>query len=124
MEMYPSDLEEAEWSLIKPLIIFKRKGIKCEENVVRLKLNGILYVLKTGCQWRMLPKEYGHWNKVYSQFKRWRKSSIFDKILNVLNRKVRIKAGKEESPSLMIIDAQSVKTVQKGGLKDTMLVRK
>jgi transposase len=96
------------------MIIFKRRGIKCEESEVLKKLNGILYVLKSGCQWRMLPKEYGDWNKVYSQFKRWRKTDIFENILMALNEKVRIKYGKEASPSVLIIDTQSVKTVQKG----------
>lgn len=122
--MYPSDLNNKEWLLIKPLIIFKRKGIKCAESEVRVKIDGILYALKTGCQWRMLPKEYGHWNKVYSQFKRWRKSGLFEEILRVLNAKVRIKFGKEDSPSLMIMDTQSVKTVQKGGRAVTTATRK
>lgn len=122
--MYPSDLKDEEWLVIKPLIMLKRRGVICGESKVRLKLNGILYVLKTGCQWRMLPKEYGHWRKVYSQFKRWKDSGIFEKILEVLNKKVRIKFGKEDSPSLMIIDTQSVKTVQKGGLKGMTETRK
>ena len=113
--MYPSDLKGMEWELIKPLILIKRRGIKCEERDVLNKLNGIFYVLKTGCQWRMLPKEYGHWNKVYSQFKRWRNTDIFNNILMALNQKVRIKAGRDATPSLMIIDTQSIKTVQKGG---------
>jgi transposase len=97
------------------LILLKRRGRKVEENEVRLKLNGILYSLKTGCQWRMLPHDFGNWNKVYSQFKRWRNTEIFKDILEKLNVKVRMKNGKKETPSLLIMDTQSVKTVQKGG---------
>jgi len=82
---------------------------------VRKKLNGLLYLIKTGCQWRMLPKEYGDWRRIYSQFLRWRDSGILDKLLAALNKIMRVSKGKKATPSLMIIDTQSVKTVQIGG---------
>lgn len=113
--MYQSDLTDDEWSIIKPLILIKRRGRKVNENEVRLKFNGILYSLKTGCQWRQLPRDFGNWNKVYSQFKRWRNTDIFQDILHTLNVKVRLKYGKKETPSLLITDTQTAKTVQKGG---------
>ena len=85
------------------------------EQQLRNKLNGLLYLLKTGCQWRMIPKEYGSWKKIYAQFRRWRDSEVLEKALSAINKKVRISQGREETPSLIIIDTQSVKTVQKGG---------
>jgi putative transposase len=113
--MYPSDLTDKEWEIIKPLILIKKKGFKRAEHNVRCKLNAIFYVLKSGCQWRMLPKDYGDWQKNYSQFRRWRNTDIFQNILYKLNVKVRVKNGRKETPSLLIMDTQSIKTVQKGG---------
>lgn len=113
--MYKSDITDEEWSLIKELLIFKRRGPKVAEKEVRNKLNAMLYVLKTGCQWHMLPKEYGAVSKIYAQFQRWRDNGILEKILTYLNKKMRTAKGKEETPSLLIMDTQSVKTVQKGG---------
>ena|ERR1700712_6058762 len=122
--MYPSDVSDAEWDLLKPLLIFKRRGPKVPEVEVRKKLNGLLYLLKSGCQWLMLPKEYGHWSRVYAQMQRWRDAGLLESILSELNVKVRIAKGKEETPSLLIIDTQSVKTVQKGGLGAMTGIRK
>lgn len=114
--MYDSDIKDNEWSVVKKLLILiKRRGPKVPELEVRKKLNGLLYLIKTGCQWRMLPKEYGDWRRIYSQFLRWRDSGILDKLLAALNKIMRVSKGKKATPSLMIIDTQSVKTVQKGG---------
>ena len=113
--MYDSDLKDEEWLLVKQLLIFKRRGPKVPEAKVRNKINALLYILKTGCQWRMLPKEYGNWYTVYEQFRRWRDCGILEKALAILNKLVRGSKRKKSTPSLMIMDTQSVKTVQKGG---------
>jgi putative transposase len=113
--MYDSDLKEDEWLIVKKLILVKRRGPKVPEARVRNKLNALLYLLKTGCQWRMLPKEYGPWRTVYEQLRRWRDCGILEKLLAILNKLARGLKGKKATPSLMIMDTQSVKTVQKGG---------
>ena len=96
--MYDSDIKDKEWAIVKELLIVKRRGPKVPERELRNKLNGLLYLLKTGCQWRMLPKEYGPWGKIYQQFRRWRDSKILEKALSAINKKVRIGQGREETP--------------------------
>jgi transposase len=113
--MYDSDIKDDEWLIVKQLILVKRRGPKVSEAKVRNKLNALLYVLKTGCQWRMLPKEYGNWYTVYEQLRRWRDCGTLEKALAILNKIVRGFKRKKATPSLMIMDTQSVKTVQKGG---------
>jgi len=113
--VYPSDVSDGEWSVLREYFLFKRRGPKVRETEVRKKLNGILYILRSGCQWRMLPKEYGSWSRLYAQYQRWKASGLLAQIHDALRRRVREKAGKKPEPSVAIIDSQSVKTVQKGG---------
>ena len=112
---YPSDVSDRQWEVLRGYVLFKRRGPKVRESEVRRKLNGMLYVLRSGCQWRMLPKDYGAWSCVYAQYQRWQKAGMLERIHDGLRRQVREKAGKSAEPSVAIIDSQSVKTVQKGG---------
>ncbi len=73
-------------------------------------MNAILYLLKTGCQWRMIPKDFAPWESVYYYFSKWKNEGIIEELLDTLRSKVRIMAGRKESPSLGIIDSRSVKT--------------
>jgi putative transposase len=73
-------------------------------------MNAILYLLKTGCQWRMIPKDFAPWESVYYYFSKWKNEGIIEELLDKLRSKVRIMAGCKESPSLGIIDSRSVKT--------------
>jgi len=73
-------------------------------------MNAILYLLKTGCQWRMKPKDFAPWESVYYYFSKWKNEGIIEELLDKLRSKVRIMAGRKESPSLGIIDSRSVKT--------------
>ena len=73
-------------------------------------MNAILYLLKTGCQWRMIPKDFAPWESVYYYFSKWKNEGIIEELLDKLRSKVRIMAGRKESPSLGIIDSRSVKT--------------
>ena len=122
--MYDSDLNDNEWLLVKDVFIFKRRGPKVPEKKVRNKLNAFLYILRTGCQWRMLPKEYGNWHAIYEQLRRWRDCGILQKALAIINKLVRGFKGKQSTPSLMILDTQSIKTVQKGGRAVMTAIRK
>lgn len=108
---YISDIKDKEWKLIQDY--FKRKdprGRK-EKHSKRTILNAILYVVKGGIQWNMLPKDFPPYKTVYDYFSIWNKSGLWDKILTDLNRKVREKLARKPQPSYGIIDSQSVKNV-------------
>ncbi len=80
--------------------------------------------MKSGCQWRLSPKDFPPWQTVYDYYLRWRKNGKWQEIHDTLVKQVREKAGKKPAPTVGIIDSQSVKTVQKGDLKDMMPARR
>ncbi|PPE05325.1 transposase [Holospora curviuscula] len=111
--VYPSDLRDRDWELIKDHFATGKYG-NCAVHSRRSLVNGILYVVKTGCQWRMLPKDFPPWKTVYGYFRRLSKLGIWEKVLADLVKIKRLKSARNEHPSLLIIDAQSVKTSRKG----------
>ena len=120
---YPSDMTDAQWAIIEPLTLpFSRS--RPREHNIRLILNAIFYILRSGCQWRMLPKDFPPWKTVYDYYWRWRKNGKWDEIHAALRDMIRVSSGKDVIPSAAIIDSRSVRTVQKGGKEDTMLARK
>ena len=125
--MYPSDLKDEQWDLIKDLLPQSKslgpQGGRPSADL-RMIVNGMLYVLKTGCQWRFLPKEYGPWSTVYDYFREWRKANVWDNLLTVLRMKCREQSGKEASPTAAILDSQTVKTSLKGGHEAMMRVKR
>ncbi len=104
---YPSDVSDTQWQEIRLLFIGTRQ-CKWEK---RELLNAVLYMVKTGCQWRQLPHDFPPHQTVYSFYRRTMKSGAWDKILQYLVEKTREKAGRAAQPSYGIIDSQSVKTV-------------
>ena len=126
--MYPSDLTDNEWRLLKELI--DKHGPQPERGgrpriyELRTIVNAILYVNKTGCQWRQLPKEFPPWDTVYGYFRRWRHSGLWQRLWAELHERVRVHAGREPTPSVAVIDAQSVKTSGKGGKEALMPAKK
>ncbi len=106
----PSDVTDAEWEILKPLI----PAISAEAVIVvherREIVNGILYVLRSGCPWRLLPNDLPAWGTVYSYFWRWRNEGIWDQVLATLRQRMRQKQGRAASPSAAVIDSQSIKT--------------
>jgi len=112
---YPSDLNDAQWTILEPLLYpeltHPGRPPRIERRAV---VNAILYVLRTGCQWRYLPEGFPHWNTVYWYFKRWRDDGTWERVNDVLRRRLRVQGGREPEPSAAIVDSQSAKTTEKG----------
>ena len=104
---YPTDLTDAQWSEIEPLY----SGMRNRKWSKRELTNAVLYIVKTGCQWRQLPHDFPPYQTVYSFFSRGAKSGLWEKILAHLVEKTRKDAGKSAEPHYALIDSQSVKTV-------------
>jgi transposase len=111
---YPSDLTDAEWTLIAPLIPPAKRGGRKRTVVVREVLNAIFYVLATGCQWNALPKDLPPKSTAHSYFMLWDWNGTLERIHDALYVALREAAGKEASPTTAIIDSQSAKAAQKG----------
>ena len=108
---YTSDMTESQWEIIKPLL--KSKGYRSLE-VRREQINAVLYLVKTGCQWRNLPKYFPNWKTVYSFYRRACQNGTWDMLQKELVKKIRRKKGKSDTPTYAIIDSQSVKTAYSG----------
>ena len=111
---YPSDLTDAEWALIAPLIPPARRGGRPRETDMREGMNAVRYVLRTGCQWRQLPKDFPPRSTVYSYFWEWSRYGVLDRIHHALLVACREAEGREASPTAAIIDTQAVKATEKG----------
>lgn len=112
---YPSDLSDAEWQIIEPLIPpAKTGGRPCEQDMREI-VNTIFYLLRAGCSWRMLPHDFPPWQTVYYYFAQWRDGEIFRQMNDALRAGLRVTVGREEQPSAAILDSQSVKTTETKG---------
>ena len=121
---YPSDLTDAQWTLLESLIPAVKSGGRPAIHTRREIVDGILYVLRTGCSWRSLPHDFPVWQTVYDYFRLWRLDGTWERIHDALRDQVRTAAGREVSPSAAIIDSQSVKTTEKGGSAATTRARR
>jgi len=106
---YPSDLNEAQWEYIRNLLPKARSGGRPRTTDLRAVLNGILYVVNTGCAWGYLPAEFPPFKTVYHYFSQWRNDGVWEGLVLKLNAFVRKQMGKHEVPSVLIIDSQSVR---------------
>jgi transposase len=112
---YPSDLTDAGWALVEPFIPPARRGGRKRTVGVREVLNGILYVLATGCQWRALPEDLPPKSTTHDYLTLWAWDGTLRRLHHALFVQVRERAGKEASPTAAIIDSQSVKGAEQGG---------
>jgi transposase len=113
---YPSDLTDDEWALVGPLIPPAKRGGNKRTVVERAIVNGLMYILSTGCQWASLPKDLPPRSTVNDYFRRWDEDGTLDQIHHALYVKCRELAEREANPTAAIIDSQSVKSAEKGGL--------
>src|ERR1022692_2138968 len=115
---YPSDLTDEEWALVQPLIAPAKRGGNKRTVDVREVVNGLMYVLSTGCQWRAIPKDLPPRSTVHDYFDLWAWDGTLDRIHHALYVQCRELANREPSPSAAIIDSQSVKSAEKGAWID------
>jgi transposase len=112
---YPSDLTDDEWALIEPLIPPAKHGGRERQKDERELVNGIMYVLSTGCQWRYVPKDLPPRSTLHGYLDRWSWDGTLARIHHALYVQCREQAGREASPTAAVIDSQSVKSAEKGG---------
>ena len=122
--VYPTDMTDVQWEAMSRLIPPAKDGGRPREVDMRSLLNGLFYLVRTGCAWRMLPKEYPPWQTVYYYFARFKRDGTWERIHDLLRTRVRHKSGKQKQPTAAIIDSQSVKTTEKGGSMVMMQARR
>ena len=108
---YPSDLTDDEWAYVEPLIPPAKPGGGKRRTDMRAVMNGVMYILSTGCQWRYLPKDFPPRSTVHNYFVWWQCDRVLDRIHHALY----VESEREASPTAAIIDSQSVKSAEKGG---------
>lgn len=114
---YPTDLSDEQWERIEPLLPKKKRG-RNPIHSPREKINALLYLARTGCQWRMLPHEFPPWSTVYAFWRRLVERNTMQKINDSLRSEIRLQEEREAEPSVVIVDSQSVQTAEKRGPVD------
>jgi len=112
---YPTDLTDEQWQLIAPFLAPAKPGGRPRKTDLREVVNALLYLVRSGCQWRMLPHEFPPWKTVYNYYRTWIADATWDEIITALRLEVREQAGRNIEPSTAAIDSQSVKTTEQGG---------
>jgi len=117
--MYPSDLTDRQWAKLEPLLQEpvgdRHAGGRPRKYPLRRVTDAVLYVVKTGCQWRQMPVDFPPWQTVYQQFRAWRLRGTWERVTKSLREQGRKAGGRSPTPTVAIIDSQSAKTALKGG---------
>jgi putative transposase len=119
---YKTDMTDAQWQILEPLIPPAKPGGHPRTVNMREVVNGIFYVLRTGCGWEMLPHDLPPYSTVYYYFRRWQKTGVWQQMNNALRQQLRQIEGKNPQPSAAIADSQSVKTTEKRGKYTDLMV--
>jgi putative transposase len=112
---YPTDLTDEQWKLVEPFLPDAKPGGRPRKTDLREVLNALFYVVRSGCQWRMIPHEFPAWRTCYNYYRAWIDRGTWDEIIYLLRTDVRTQAGRKEQPRVAAIDSQSVKTTEQGG---------
>jgi putative transposase len=112
---YSTDLSDAEWRCIEPYIAFANRRGRPRIHSLRRVLDAVFYVLRSGCAWRLLPREFPPWRSVYYWFRKWRIDGTFERLNAALRERLRELSGRNAQPSAGIVDSQSAKTTGVGG---------
>jgi putative transposase len=123
-QVYSTDLSDAEWQILEPLLPAEKPGGRHRKYSMREPINAIQYILRGGCAWRLMPHDLPHWRTAYEYFRCWKQDGTLVRIHDYLHEEIRKKMKRNAQPSAAIIDSQSVKTTEKGGLTATTARRR
>jgi putative transposase len=115
--LYATDLTNAEWQILEPLIPAAKPGGRPPKWTRRIILNGIFYLVRSGCHWRLLPREFPPWKTVYHYFRAWRIDGTWERLNATLRERERKRQGRNPQPSGCIMDSQSARTTSVGGIR-------
>jgi len=113
---YSTDLSDAEWEILRPLVPAVKSGGRPAKHMRREILNALAYWLRAGCAWRLLPHDLPPWQTVYHYWRRWQQEGAWERMLTALRERERVQLGREPTPSAAIVDSQSVRASERGGL--------